>query len=330
MADPKLKVCAEPGCTFTTLQGSDYAKHQRTHTGERPFPCSECGYAASRSDQLSAHQRRHTGEKPYSCAFVECAYKAVTAGTLRSHKRAHMAAGVACDAPGCGERVSIDGTAFDALAHAFLTHIRVAHEAGSGGGGGAAGGAGGGGDGGGGAAGGAEGGGADGGGAGGGGGGGELCEGCGWRAQGRVSLWAHRTLAHPVKDVAAGDGGEAALPTCKQPGCGYASARPASLAAHERAHVRANPGNTVPRRKSAPPASAPGATGAAASAAAASIAAAAAAATAAGPWMMAGGHPAIAGLLPYPQHAFLPYAPPADPAPAYPQQHAWPSGSGEV
>lgn len=42
-------------------------QHQRTHTGERPYECSECWKAFGNYSALIRHQRTHTGEKLYEC-----------------------------------------------------------------------------------------------------------------------------------------------------------------------------------------------------------------------------------------------------------------------
>ncbi|GLG94323.1 Krueppel homolog 1 [Gryllus bimaculatus] len=79
--------CTQESCDFTTWYMKDLIRHERKHTGERPFQCYSCHRNFSRLDKLHMHQRIHTGVKRYRCEV--CDYATHDSGSLRKHMRIH-------------------------------------------------------------------------------------------------------------------------------------------------------------------------------------------------------------------------------------------------
>ncbi|KAJ2747403.1 zinc-finger protein [Coemansia sp. BCRC 34301] len=79
--------CSECGKRFS--EAHIMQQHQRVHTGEKPFRCGECGKDFAVSSALTIHRRTHTGEKPYECRFDGCERRFAESSNLTKHMRIH-------------------------------------------------------------------------------------------------------------------------------------------------------------------------------------------------------------------------------------------------
>ncbi|XP_076435969.1 uncharacterized protein LOC143275615 [Babylonia areolata] len=92
-SSPKVKLklrkykCSYDGCEAAFAKSSRLKIHTRTHTGEKPYLCKDCGKAFTQKSGLTVHSQKHTGLRPFTCE--ECNSTFPSSSTLKQHMRRH-------------------------------------------------------------------------------------------------------------------------------------------------------------------------------------------------------------------------------------------------
>ena len=82
--------CTKEDCEKTFKTPGDLRTHLKRHDGAfriYKFQCSHCDKKFQSSTAMKKHERLHTGEKPYACKV--CDYRCSDSSNLRKHERKH-------------------------------------------------------------------------------------------------------------------------------------------------------------------------------------------------------------------------------------------------
>uniref|UniRef100_A0A3P9IB06 C2H2-type domain-containing protein n=1 Tax=Oryzias latipes TaxID=8090 RepID=A0A3P9IB06_ORYLA len=83
------RVCGQlfHGRGFLLKHAEKHSSESKTHTGQKPFRCKDCGKEFPRKGSLERHMRLHAGERPYICEF--CGKTFIENTVLKRHIKSH-------------------------------------------------------------------------------------------------------------------------------------------------------------------------------------------------------------------------------------------------
>lgn len=85
----KSVFCSEPGCQFSCYLKSQLRQHIRTHSGEKPFQCAQCGRCFARSNDMKNHVLNvHQRFRPHKCP--DCPKEFTLLSSMKTHRLAHL------------------------------------------------------------------------------------------------------------------------------------------------------------------------------------------------------------------------------------------------
>ncbi|KAM7301759.1 zinc finger protein 135 [Ixodes scapularis] len=74
-------------CPYSSSYSPNVTRHEKQHTGRKPFSCRYCRRSFSQKTALENHEKLHTSDKPFRCRTCYKAFKLRT--SLVRHERIH-------------------------------------------------------------------------------------------------------------------------------------------------------------------------------------------------------------------------------------------------